>query len=140
MKKRHLLIVFTCLIQWTNGFGQIDSTAQDSIVVIQKKVVQITGMTVSGDSLSPVPFANVLIKGNYTGTIADFSGFFSIVANTGDTLAFSSVGYELSEYIIPDSLESQQYSLIQIMDRDTILLPTVSIKIWPTYEQFKKAF
>lgn len=107
---------------------------------IEKKVVQIAGITVSGDSLTPVPFSNVLIKGNYSGTIADFSGFFSIVASTGDTLVFSSFGYKRNEYVIPDTLQSKQYSLIQMMDRDTILLPVTEIKVWPTYEQFKKAF
>ena len=105
-----------------------------------KKIVQITGITVSSDSLKPVPFASILIKGNYTGTLSDYSGFYSIVANSGDTLIFTSLGYKNMEYIIPDSLQNQQYSLIQIMDRDTFLLSTAIIDIWPSYEQFKQAF
>jgi len=104
------------------------------------KIVQITGITVSSDSLKPVPFASVLIKGNYTGTLSDYSGFYTIVANTGDTLVFASLGYKTIEYIIPDSLQDQQYSLIQIMARDTFLIPTTVIDIWPSYEQFKQAF
>lgn len=102
--------------------------------------VQITGITVSSDSLKPVPFANVLIKGNYTGTLSDYSGFYSIVAKTGDTLVFSSVGYQNTEYVIPDSLDNKQYSLIQIMDLDTVNLPVALIEVWPSYEQFKQAF
>lgn len=121
-------------------FCNIGIQAQQDTVSNKSKVVQIAGMTVSGDSLSPVPFASVLIKGNYSGTIADFSGFFSVIASTGDTLIFTSVGYKMVEYIIPDSLDSKQYSLIQIMDRDTVQIPETSIKVWPTYEQFKKAF
>lgn len=117
-------------------FSQIDSTTNPGV----NQVVQIAGITVSGDSLVPVPFANVLIKGNYSGTLCDFSGFFSIVAKAGDTLVFSSFGYRRNEYVIPDSLNSKQYSLIQIMDRDTVVLPVTDIKVWPTYEQFKKAF
>ena len=105
-----------------------------------KKIVQITGITVSSDSLKPVPFASILIKGNYTGTLSDYSGFYNIVANSGDTLIFTSLGYKNMEYIIPDSLQDQQYSLIQIMDRDTFLLSTAIIDIWPSYEQFKQAF
>lgn len=104
------------------------------------KIVQITGITVSSDSLKPVPFANVLIKGNYTGTLSDYSGFYSIVAKAGDTLVFSSIGFQNTEYIIPDSLENKQYSLIQIMDLDTVNLPVALIEIWPSYEQFKQAF
>ena len=60
--------------------------------------------------------------------------------NTGDTLVFASLGYKTIEYIIPDSLQDQQYSLIQIMARDTFLIPTTVIDIWPSYEQFKQAF
>ena len=105
-----------------------------------KNLVKITGVTVNNDSLKPIPFVNVLIKGNYTGTTGDYSGFYSIVAKTGDTLIFSSVGYQREEYIISDTLESKQYSLIQILSRDTVQLSQTTIKVWPSYEQFKRAF
>lgn len=103
-------------------------------------IVQLTGITVDGDSLAPLPFTNIVTRGSYRGTFSDFSGFFSIVAATGDTLVFSSLGYQSAEFIIPDSLESKHYSLIQMLDRDTILLETTEIRVWPTYEQFKYAF
>jgi hypothetical protein len=125
-------IVFMCF----SAHAQRDSVNLKS----QKKVVQIAGIVVSGDSVASVPFAKVMVKGNYRGALCDFSGFFSIVANTGDTLVFSCIGYKRSQYIIPENLESKQYSLIQILDRDTILLPTTEIVVWPTYEQFKVAF
>lgn len=127
MKKIIFLLTFFPLL----GFSQQET---------DKNIVQITGITVSSDSLRPVPFASILIKGNYTGTLSDYSGFYSIVANSGDTLIFTSLGYKNIEYVIPDSLKDQQYSLIQIMDRDTILLSTAVIDIWPSYEQFKQAF
>ena len=126
------LLIFTSL----SSFSQKDSVNVKS----QKKVVQIAGIVVSGDSVASVPFANVMVKGNYRGTLCDFSGFFSIIANTGDTLIFSCIGYKKSEYVIPESLESKQYSLIQIIDRDTVMLPVAEIVVWPTYEQFKIAF
>ncbi|MFT6715555.1 MAG: hypothetical protein ACJA0Q_000182 [Saprospiraceae bacterium] len=134
MQKLSVILLFLLLSQF--AFSQADSAA----VTKQNQIVQIAGVTVSGDSLLPVPFANVLIKGNYSGTLCDFSGFFSIVARAGDTLVFSSFGYKRNQYVIPDSLKSKQYSLIQIMDRDTVFLPVTDIKVWPTYEQFKKAF
>ena len=105
-----------------------------------KNIVKITGVTVTNDSLKPIPFVNVLIKGNYTGTTGDYSGFYSIVAKTGDTLVFSSIGYQREEYVISDTLESKQYSLIQILSRDTVELSQTTIKVWPSYEQFKQAF
>lgn len=105
-----------------------------------KTVVKIAGVTVASDSLKPVPFVNVLIKGNYSGTMGDYSGFYSIIAKGGDTLVFSSMGYRNEEYIIPDTLKNAQYSLIQILKKDTVQLPVTTIKVWPSYEQFKQAF
>lgn len=127
MKKLIFLLALLPLI----GFSQNDSA---------RAVVKIAGVTVSSDSLKPVPFANVLIKGNYTGTMGDYSGFYSIIAKAGDTLVFSSIGYKNEEYVIPDTLQSKQYSLIQILQQDTVNLPTATIKVWPSYEQFKLAF
>jgi hypothetical protein len=148
MRKNSILVLLVLI--FSGAFSQSDSGVVNPSEVpvvqnvtkpaVQPQVVQIAGITVSGDSLVPVPFANVLIKGNYSGTMCDFSGFFSIVARAGDTLVFSSFGYKRNEYVIPDTLASKQYSLIQIMDRDTILLPVTDIKVWPTYAQFKKAF
>lgn len=123
------------LILLTLPFLSFSQNKKDKI-----NTVQITGITVSSDSLKPVPFANVLIKGNYTGTLSDHSGFYSIVAKTGDTLIFSSIGYQNMEYVIPDTLDNKQYSLIQIMDMDTVNLPEALIEVWPSYEQFKQAF
>ena len=127
MKKLLFLFAFIPFIT----FSQSDSV---------KAVVKIAGVTVTSDSLKPVPFVNVLIKGNYTGTMGDYSGFYSIIAKAGDTLIFSSMGYRKEEYIIPDTLKNEQYSLIQILKKDTVQLSVTTIKVWPSYEQFKQAF
>ena len=67
----------------------------------QDKSVQLTGILVSTDSLLTIPFANVLIKNSEQGTISDFYGYFSLVANKGDTIIFSCLGYKRATYIIP---------------------------------------
>ena len=133
-----VFFVVFCAVFFSSHLALSQVNKVDS--VFEKQVVQIAGIAVSGDSLAPVSFANVLIKGKYSGTMSDFSGFFSIVAKAGDTLIFSSFGYKKNEYVIPDTLPSKQYSLIQMMDRDTVALPVTDIKVWPTYAQFKKAF
>ena len=56
----------------------------------QDKSVQFTGILVSTDSLLTIPFANILIKNNKKGTISDFYGYFSLVANKGDTIITNS--------------------------------------------------
>ncbi len=103
-------------------------------------LIQFSGVIVSRDSLSPVPFATILVKNTHRGTTSDFYGYFSFVAKPGDTLEFSSVGYKKSYFIVDDSLAGERYSLIQAMIKDTVELDIVNIYPWPTPEQFKEAF
>ncbi len=105
-----------------------------------KKLVQLSGVVVSGDSLSRVPFTSVLVKGTSRGTIADYFGFFSIVTGISDTIVFSSVGYEKSEFVVPDTLSHSRYSVIQLLKKDTILLDPQIVYPWPSKEQFREAF
>jgi signal peptidase I len=129
------LLVITFLIQCFVSFSQ---TNQDSVELIE--YVQFSGVVVTGSSLEPVPFVNIVEKKSRRGTSSDYYGFFSFVAEPGDTILFSSIGYKLSEYIIPDSLEGNRYSLIQKIDEDTILLKVKTVYPWPSKEQFKEAF
>lgn len=103
-------------------------------------LIQFSGVIVSRDSLSPVPFATILVKNTNRGTTSDYYGYFSFVAMPGDTLVFSSVGYKKSYFIVSDSLAGERYSLIQSMLRDTIELDMVNIYPWPSADDFKEAF
>lgn len=105
-----------------------------------KKLVQFSGVVVTGDSLSPVPFTSLMIKNSSRGTVSDYFGFFSIVAQLGDEIEFSGIGFKKVSYHIPDSLREDRYSLIQILNHDTITLKTAYIYPWPSREQFKQAF
>jgi hypothetical protein len=127
---KYLLLFFTLL------GSQLIFAQQDA----ENKLIQFSGIIVTGDSLSPVPYTSVLIKGTYRGTMSDHYGYFSFVAQQGDTIVFSSLGYRNSEFGIPDTLTSNKYSLIHMMDRDTVDLPEAYIYPWPTREQFKEAF
>lgn len=105
-----------------------------------KDLIQFSGVVVENDSLRPVPFTKVIIKSSNRGTIADFYGYFSFVAQKKDTIVFSAIGYKRSQFIIPDTLKGNKYSLIQVLRFDTILLKETVIFPWPTKEQFKEAF
>ena len=105
-----------------------------------KGLIQFSGVVVTGDSLRAVPFVSIIIKNSYRGTISDYNGFFSFVAQPSDTIEFSAIGFKKGQYIIPDSMETDRYSLIKIMSRDTILLQETVIYPWPTKDQFKQAF
>jgi len=105
-----------------------------------RRVIQFSGLVVTGDSLAPVPYTTVWVKNTRRGTITDFYGFFSIAVYERDTLRFSSVGFKEVNYVVPDTLSQSRYSAIQIMSRDTIYLPETVIYPWPTREQFRHAF
>ena len=105
-----------------------------------KDLVQFSGVVVTGDSLKPIPFTSIIIKGTFRGTVSDYYGFFSFVAKKTDTIEFSCLGFKKAHYIIPDTLTENKYSLIQMMNNDTIFLKETVIYPWPTQEQFKEAF
>lgn len=112
-------------------------------VIAQKKydgLVQFSGVVVTGDSLRPVPFVSIIIKNSYRGTISDYNGFFSFVAQMKDTIEFSAIGFKKGQYVIPDTLDTDRYSLIKIMTTDTFLLQETVIYPWPTKDQFRQAF
>jgi hypothetical protein len=103
-------------------------------------LIQFSGVLLTRDSLEAVPFATVMIKGSNRGTISDYYGYFSFVAEKGDTIEFNYVGFKEAYFVIPDSLDRKNYSLIQMMDMDTVVLQEAIIYPWPTKEQFRQAF
>ena len=105
-----------------------------------RKVIQFSGVVVSGDSLHPVAYTNVTVRNTYHGTVGDYYGFFSFVAQSGDTIDFSSIGYRRAMYVIPQDLEDNRYSVIQVLNRDTVELATTVIYAWPTKEQIYEYF
>jgi hypothetical protein len=109
---------------------------------VKKKetLIQFSGVVVEQDSLKPSPYSSIIIRGKNRGTISDYYGFFSFVAQAGDTIDFSAVGYKKAEYVIPDTLSTNKYSLIQVLRKDTIYLKETVIYPWPSKEHFKEAF
>ncbi|MEM9022468.1 MAG: carboxypeptidase-like regulatory domain-containing protein [Bacteroidota bacterium] len=103
-------------------------------------LIQFSGVVLDKDSLIPIAFTSVMIKNSYRGTISDMYGYFSLVMESKDTIVFSNIGYQGAAYIIPDSLNSNRYSLIQLLSRDTFELEEALVYPWPTREQFKEAF
>ena len=108
--------------------------------ISQTNLIQFSGVVVSQDSLQPVPYCNIIDKKTKRGTTSDYFGYFSFVASKGDTINFSCVGYKKTSFVIPDTLSTNKYSLIQVLFQDTILLKTAVVYPWPSKEQFAKAF
>lgn len=106
----------------------------------KENLIQFSGVVVSADSIRAIPYTSIIILNMGRGTICDYYGYFSFVAKKQDTVVFSSIGYKKDIFIIPDTITSNRYSLIQVMSSDTIMLTETVIYPWPTKEQFKEAF
>ena len=60
----------------------------------------VTGTITDAGTGEPLIGANVVIKGTATGTVADFNGNYSIMANTGDVLVITYTGYKSMEVAV----------------------------------------
>src|SRR5688500_10500050 len=66
--------------------------------ITQGQDATITG-TIKDDTGSPVPGANIIIKGTTSGTTSDADGAFSINADPSDVLVISFIGYKTQEIV-----------------------------------------
>ncbi len=130
--KYFLLLILSC--SFILGFSQTKINQSK----MPDKYLQISGVVLD-DSLQPLPFVSIMLKGTRSGTVSDFYGFFTIVARPGDEMQFFSINHKNKSYMLSDTLSGKHYSIIQILTKDTIQLATVNVYPWPSKEQFKRA-
>ncbi len=118
----------------------IPSVAQAQFENFKDSVVQLYGVVMTADSLKGLPAVSIVIKGQNRGTISNDRGVFSIVVLKGDKIEFTSIGYKPQLVSIPQNLEGNQHSIIQLMVADTIYLPATIIKPRPSRQQFERDF
>ncbi len=133
MKVITIFLVFLCTSKLV--FCQTVEVPSDS-----SKLIQLSGVAISEGDLNPLPYTTVYDRSIRKGVISDYYGFFSTVVLPGDTLLFSSFGYKTSTYIVPDTLKDNRYSVIHMLQRDTVNLPSVTVYPWPSREDFARAF
>ena len=107
---------------------------------VQDSVVQLYGVVMTADSLMALPSVSVIVKGTNRGTMTNDQGVFSIVVLKNDEIEFTSVGFKPKLIKIPAKLESNQYSVIQLLVTDTAYLPATIIKPRPSRAQFERDF
>jgi hypothetical protein len=115
-------------------------SAQEETAYDTDELIQFSGVILTSDSLRAIPLAHIIVINGMRGTVSDFSGYFSFVAKKRDTVEFSAVGFKKGRFVIPDTINNNRYSMIQVMAADTIYLTETVIFPWPTKEQFKEAF
>ncbi|MGE0587448.1 MAG: carboxypeptidase-like regulatory domain-containing protein [Cyclobacteriaceae bacterium] len=124
------LVVFLGLLLCgvaTQGFGQS-----------KKRVIQLSGVILSEDSVSGLPGVHVYVPKAGRGTTSNRAGYFSMPVLEGDSVVISSVGYTRRHYIVPPSA-SEFLTIIVEMVPDVTYLKEVEIMPFPTEEVFKEA-
>lgn len=121
----------------------LGSTLSMTAQTRQDSLIQFSGLVLDGttEELLPVPFTNVYSEQDTRrGTATDFKGFFTFVAEKGETVIFSAIGYKTVKFEVPDTLTDNRYSIVQLMTQDTFNLPETVVFPWPSKEHFKIEF
>jgi hypothetical protein len=131
MSQRYLYILL--ILPFFSGMLRAQE-AQD------QRIVQINGVTLTADSLRAVPGATVSVRNQYRGVNSSDRGVFSIVCYKGDTLEFTSIGFRPKVYVVPQHIQGQYFSMIQLLVQDTFYLPETIVRPLPSKEEFEWAF
>lgn len=106
----------------------------------EKKIVQFSGLISSVGGELPVPFVTLTNKSfNNQVFMANNEGYFTFVAHVGDTILFTSVGFDPTKYIIPE-INGDKHT-VQINMRSLVIeLPAIVLYPWASIEEFNQAF
>ena len=122
MKKTLLLLVWT--------LGAMFCHAQNELFLVKGRVF-------SEDSLTAIPYVNIVSELSHYGTVSNQDGWFLINSKTIDTLWVSCVGFNRQRVpVAKDSIVDKE--LIIKLIRSNIMLDSVEIYPYPDYETFKQ--
>jgi len=122
-----IVVAIVAFFGATNTFGQS-----------QRRIIQLSGIILSEDSVSGLPGAHIYVPKAGRGTTSNSVGFFTMPVLVGDSVVITSVGYERRHYIVPNSA-SEYLTIIVEMVQDVTYLKEVEILPFPTEEVFKQA-
>jgi hypothetical protein len=136
MKELKFLMLLFLFINYFQLMSQNDKKSK----IVTVKIIQLSGVVVSENALEQIPFSTVFNVSTKRGVVTDFYGYFSMVTFPGDTLVFRNSGYVTSSFVVPDTLRENRYSIIHMLQADTVELPMVTIYPWPSRENFAREF
>jgi hypothetical protein len=120
------------------GFAEAQ-TQTPTPTAAPRKIIQFSGLIVSGDSAFGTPGVYVFVPKEGRGTMSNAIGYFSMAALTGDSIVIKSIGYKEKYFVIPITLDDKVSVIIEILE-DTLYMPIIEITPWPTERLFKEAF
>ena len=115
-------------------------TFQEVLGQGQPRIVQFSGLVVSGDSSYGIPSVLVYVPKSGRGTTSNYLGYFSMPVLEGDSVIVKAVGYAERSLKIPFGSKDDKWSLVIHLSEDTLTLPDIEVFPWPTEKIFKEAF
>lgn len=104
----------------------------------EKQVIQLSGIVLGDGTESGLPGVHIFEPNAGRGTTSNYYGYFSMPVLTGDSLLFSSVGYERKFFVVPDTT-AEKLTIVVELATDTTYLDPVNIFPFPTEEDLKEA-
>lgn len=119
------------------AFGIVSAQTVKKDSSFQKKVVQFSGIITEGDSLYGVSGAAIISLNSGTGANSNMMGYFSMPVFEGDSILVAAFGFKKKYFIIPRDT-GYSYSVMIQMQQDTIILPDIDLRAFPSEEVFKQ--
>ena len=102
-------------------------------------MITVLGNLYNEKTFEPVQFAHVINTRNYTATITDTIGNFSIKIRKKDTLLITSIGYENKKITFGEKNQQVVFKSIP-MEEKLYRIKQVEVTPWGTYNEFKNRF
>lgn len=132
MPKALIYICISFLALFVAGYNPVHAQ--------NRKILQFSGLITSPGAQLPVAY--VTIKNTSFGDqlyMSNNDGYFSFVAHVGDTILFSSIGYDPVSFVIPN-VPDDKYTAHIHMRSLVIELPAVVLFPWASYEEYLAEF
>lgn len=114
--------------------------ASNNLQAQEKTILQFSGLISSLGGELAVPYVTVTnLSRQKEVYMANHEGYFSFVAHPGDSILFSSVGYDPTTFVIP-AQEGDKYTAQISMKSLVIELPAATPFPWASVEEFNLAF
>lgn len=115
------------------------NTSVNAQIYSDSSLVKVSGIIVDSDSITPIPFVNIINKRTHKGTISDTNGFFRISILKTDTILFSSLSFEKKPFYLSDTNSVSLFFKI-IMNNKNYKLAVVNVYALSKLSQFKYDF
>jgi hypothetical protein len=133
-------ILYRCLLTCFLGLTFPAFASAQTAIDSTKKIIQFSGIVVNADSLTPLPYVAIVVRHTERGVYSNVKGYYSMVVQPKDTVDFYALGYHRGSFVVADTFKTDQYTHVQALRVDTILLHEAVIYPWPSREEFKNAF